>query len=104
MQRPCGAYEQVSKEKFERDLKDKLGELYPRALEIFRSFGPALSWQVTSVFFLACRSGNIEILNQAVRDLETFWTDRLFFLAPASRQPGLEMIQEFFASLHDRLI
>lgn len=102
--RPCGVYEKIDETLFERTLRNRLGELYPRALPMFRNYGPALSWQVTSALALASRRGNAETVERALGDLEKFWAERLSLFAPESRQPEQELIRDFFEQLHDRLL
>jgi hypothetical protein len=44
----------VSEERFERELKHRLGESWDQALRLFRLFGPSISNDLLDVLWIAC--------------------------------------------------
>lgn len=69
----------ITKKQFESCLKEKLGEHFKRALDIFEKYRERLSWDVTNVLLHACEKGKVE---EVLHQLESHYEGHLQFQHP----------------------
>lgn len=72
----------VDEKFFEAALREKLGNSYERALNIFRNYGERLSYDVVNVLLHAVDKGKVE---EVLKILEEHWSKDLAYQHPAVR-------------------
>jgi len=83
----------VSKEEFEKLLKEKLGDKFARATKLFDNYGPRLSAHFANACLFASEQTD-EKLEEVLRILERHWNESLKYKHP--EQKGTEHNPQVF--------
>ena len=91
---------------FDKLLKEKLGDLYPRALIAFQNWGKALAYDVLNVLLHSADQGKTE---EVLGKLEAHWREHLQFQHPeiqgqVTGSLGINPTQELLLDICKRVL